>query len=211
VPQIKRDNTPDTSDRTGLPQFNRDQTTWYQPRARSSLCSTSVSPMSNRRAIEGRFVRLSASSLRPERRSDDGQMILKMARADPKPPLTWQYASPLTESNRRPSPYHLEFPRFTSRPRVPQASGSATLTLVVPCDHSGHGAGRGTRPLQAQARRAAGSSAPGMPLRPGPWGSVPPGHIQADGQTTVRRSLAAGTAGPQMPRGTGTLPLPPSN
>jgi hypothetical protein len=26
VPQIKRDNTPDTSDRTGLPQFNRDGT-----------------------------------------------------------------------------------------------------------------------------------------------------------------------------------------
>lgn len=40
-------------------------------------------------------MRLSANSLRPERRSTDGRMILKVTRADQKQPLTWSYASPL--------------------------------------------------------------------------------------------------------------------
>ena len=52
--------------------------TRYQPQAGSLACSTSFSRTSNRRAIEGQLVGLSASSLRPERRSDDGQMILKV-------------------------------------------------------------------------------------------------------------------------------------
>jgi hypothetical protein len=46
-------------------------------------------------------------------------------------------------------------------------------------------------------RRAHGR--PEMPLMPGSWGSVPVGHGQADGQMTVRRSLAACMAGLEMP------------
>ena len=45
----------------------------------TSACSTSVSRTPDPHAIESQSVRLSANFLRPERRSDDGQMILKGA------------------------------------------------------------------------------------------------------------------------------------
>jgi hypothetical protein len=53
------------------------QQTRYQPRAGALGCSTNVPATPDRRAIESQSVRLGASFLRPERRSDDGQMILK--------------------------------------------------------------------------------------------------------------------------------------
>jgi hypothetical protein len=54
-------------------------------RDRSRACSTCAYATSNRRAIESQSVRLSANSLRPERRSDDGQMILQVILADQEP------------------------------------------------------------------------------------------------------------------------------
>jgi hypothetical protein len=51
----------------------------------TSACSTSISRTSDRHAIESQSVPLSASFTRPERRSDDGQTILKVFRADQKP------------------------------------------------------------------------------------------------------------------------------
>jgi hypothetical protein len=60
----------------------------YQPQARSLGCSTSVSTTENPRDTERQSVRLTASFLRPERRSVDGQMILKMPDTVSNPGLT---------------------------------------------------------------------------------------------------------------------------
>src|ERR1035438_6870960 len=69
--------------RQDCPEASRDSSQFLgqdarPPRQTGSLsCSTSVTTTSNRRAAESRSVRLSANSPRPERRSDDGQRILK--------------------------------------------------------------------------------------------------------------------------------------
>lgn len=49
----------------------------HQPQARSPVCSTRTMDTADPGAIGGRPVRLSANSLRPERRSTDGQVILE--------------------------------------------------------------------------------------------------------------------------------------
>jgi integrase len=70
--------------------------------------------------------------------------------------------SPLTESNRRPSPYHPHFPGFTTRQVHLRASGSAGLTLApaygtlrLPDHRTGRGAatGAGSMPSERQHPR----------------------------------------------------------
>jgi hypothetical protein len=61
--------------------------------------------------------------------------------------------------------------------------------------------------VRVQAQQAAGSWASGMMFRLGAWGSVPACHVQADGQMTVRRSLAV-RLGPKNPAEQ-ALPLSP--
>ncbi len=56
-----------------------------QPQVRSPACSTGAVDTADRHAIRGQPVRLSANSLRPERRSTDGQTILKVDPAGWKP------------------------------------------------------------------------------------------------------------------------------
>jgi hypothetical protein len=63
--------------RSQRPSADTEPTTTTRRRAR--FCSISATAASNRRAIESQSVRLSANFLRPERRSDDGQTILKVA------------------------------------------------------------------------------------------------------------------------------------
>jgi hypothetical protein len=90
----------------------RPSTTRSEPPALASrvlarqTCSSPRPAGLGRPVTEGRFMRLAAVVGRPERLSDDGQMIFEVARCDPIVALTCSYVSPLTESNRRPSPYH---------------------------------------------------------------------------------------------------------
>jgi len=62
---------------------------------------------------------------------------------------TW---SPLTESNRRPSPYHPQFPGFTARWRGCRAAASDGQAAAVAC----HAAGKVRLRHSGRARRAAG-------------------------------------------------------
>jgi len=74
------------------------QRTQYQPQARSLACSISISTTSNPHDTESQSVRLTASFLRQcqcqERRSVDGQMILKMHDASRNPGLTCWFVEP---------------------------------------------------------------------------------------------------------------------
>jgi hypothetical protein len=84
-----------------------------------------ISPAgSPRPVVSGRSVRLSAAGRYPERRSDDGQSILEVTVEAEILPLTCSYVSPLTESNRRPSPYH-------EQPRRSVAPGHAVRTGIT--------------------------------------------------------------------------------
>ena len=103
---------------------------------------------------------------------------------------TW---SPLTESNRRPSPYHLKSSRFSARQGLPADRRQAvTRTLPQPAH---------LRPLRPSRRQPGGSQcrsmpsqrqlrpAPALPLRPGPGGCMPTSNVHSSGQTTVRPSF----------------------
>jgi len=106
-------------------------------------------------------------------------------------PLTW---SPLTESNRRSSPYHLKFPRFTARRALPagrrqaliwflpRPAVSATARAIAPVAEQQPVRAQPQAQRQLRPRRA-------CPFRPGPWGCLPTSHAHSDGQKTVRRSF----------------------
>ncbi len=104
----------------------------WKPKVRSPVCSTDAIHHAGQRAIGGQFVRLSANSPRPERRSTDGQMILTVG------PAGWKSASDLLvcgaplRNHRRPSPYHLHLPRFTAPQGFSQAGNSAVSLLPCP-------------------------------------------------------------------------------
>jgi hypothetical protein len=74
--------------------------------------------------------------------------------------LTW---SPLTESNRRPSPYHPQFRGFTARWRSRRATASDGQATAV----ARHGAGNVRLRDSGRARRAAGVKGADM-FRSGP-------------------------------------------
>jgi hypothetical protein len=107
--------------------------------------------------------------------------------------------SPLTESNRRPSPYHPQCPRFTAWQALPAGwrqhwSAScrslwhpAISQAIVPA--AGH---QSVRSMPSKRQRPPAW----LPLGTGPWGRIPAGHARADGQETVRRSLPSCTPRP---------------
>ena len=108
--------------------------------------------------------------------------------------ITW---SPLTESNRRPSPYHAHFRGFTARQALPadrrqapiwllpRPAASATAQAIAPTAGAAVGAGLCRLP-----------PAPGLPFRLGPWGCMPTSHVHSNGQKTVRRTFPPRPPGP---------------
>ena len=86
--------------------------------------------------------------------------------------MTWSpLTCPLTESNRRPSPYHLKSSRFSARqglPRRPPASADPDLVPACGiCGHSGHRTGSRVA-ASAGPRPAGDDSGPRLPCRSGP-------------------------------------------
>ena len=110
-------------------------------------------------------------------------------------PLMW---SPLTESNRRSSPYHLKFPRFhcpACASRRPSASADLVLAPACGiCDRSGDrarsGAAAGAGPTPGTA---AAPPAPGLPIQARPVG------LPADQPRPLRRSRDGQTIFPLPP------------
>jgi hypothetical protein len=95
-------------------------------------------------------------------------------------PTTW---SPLTESNRRPSPYHPRRPGFSSE--FPGSLGRSLQRADCGLDLP-RGRKRGaTRPRPCPAGRRARKRRP-FAFRAGSWGQVPAGHGWTGGQMTVR-------------------------
>ena len=131
----------------------------------------------------------SASDGRPERRSDDGQMILTAAPAGRKPGRDLLVCgAPLRNRTVDLLLTIWIFLGSLTRSLFAEPAAAAGPAPVATCDWLGKRADCGTRAVRVQAHRAAGSWAAGMLSRFGPWGSVPTGHVQADGQMTVRRS-----------------------
>ena len=73
--------------------------------------------------------------------------------------------SPLTESNRRPSPYHLKFPRFTARRALPAGRWQALIWFCPGVRHLRPL--RRSRPQRSIESHASAGSAP--PLRSSAW------------------------------------------
>ena len=116
--------------------------------------------------------------------------------------LACELQSPLTESNRRPSPYHLKFSRFTARRALPagrrqaliwflpRRAASATAQAIAPAAQQ--------QPVRVQPQAAAAPAhGPGLSFRPGPWGCLPTSHVHSDGQKTVTRSSPPACPGPE--------------
>jgi hypothetical protein len=101
---------------------------------------------------------------------------------------TLQTGSPLTESNRRPSPYHPQLPGFTAARRGRWAKASSGQTAAVTYRAAGNvtrrGPGRARRGWRGQKRRPSA-------FRAGSWGRGPAGHGKArrsdDGQMIMLR------------------------
>src|ERR1022692_2618458 len=89
-----------------------------------SACSTSTTVTVGQRAINSQSVRRTASQSRPERRSNDGQPILKPVQITRKPHPDLQFLVGNGDSNPRPLACHRNAPGFTGCSVPSRVSGS---------------------------------------------------------------------------------------
>jgi hypothetical protein len=112
--------------------------------------------------------------------------------------------SPLTESNRRPSPYHAHFRGFTARQALPAGRRQAPIWLLPRPAASAIAQAIAPAAEQylawVQAQRAQRPPAPGLPFKPGLWGGMPAIHVHSDGQRTVSRSFLSRPPMARSPR-----------
>jgi hypothetical protein len=185
------------------PQAGQPPPRTKQPTASGTLaCSTSVSAAPDRRAIESQSLRLSANSLRPERRSTDGQVILKKTagRSENRPDLLL-CGAPLrnrtvdllltmhTSVGSLPGKHFPAGRRQAPIWLLPRPAASAIAQAIAPAAEQ--------QLARVHAQRAQRPPAPGLPFKPGLWGCMPASHVHSDGQRTVRRSFLSRPPGPE--------------